>query len=152
MAAYFHVQNVPFANIDWGTVTWNMGAATLPLVFVPLTESSGRMPGYFISYAVLVACMFGFAFPKNYATMLVMRYFGGGGSSISITIVSGTISDIWRGSKERSMPMAVFGLTSVIGIALGPFVGSAIYQVHQNAPWRWYRLLLSFFALCVRAG
>lgn len=38
--------NKPFDNTIWATVSWNMGAALWPLIFVPLTESKGRMPGY----------------------------------------------------------------------------------------------------------
>jgi MFS family permease len=33
--------------------------------------------------------------------------------------------------------MSLFGFTSVIGIALGPFIGSAIVQIHKDDPWRW---------------
>ena len=41
----FNVQNRPFSNLYWATTSWNMGAALFPLLFVPLTEHSGRMPG-----------------------------------------------------------------------------------------------------------
>lgn len=47
---------------------------------------------------------------------------------------SNHVADIWRGEKDRSIPMSIFGMTSVIGIALGPFVGGAA-QTHLN--WRW---------------
>lgn len=45
IADRFSVQNSPFDNTIWATVSWNMGAALWPLIFVPMTESSGRMPG-----------------------------------------------------------------------------------------------------------
>lgn len=45
VAEQFNVQNSPFDNTIWATVSWNMGAAFWPLIFVPMTESSGRMPG-----------------------------------------------------------------------------------------------------------
>lgn len=45
----FHVQNRPFPNLYWATTSWNMGSALFPLLFVPLTEHSGRMPGYRVS-------------------------------------------------------------------------------------------------------
>ncbi|KAL1954785.1 hypothetical protein VTO42DRAFT_733 [Malbranchea cinnamomea] len=137
MEEFFHVQNAPFPHLAWATASWNMGAAVFPLLFVPLTESSGRMPGYFISYIILVAFLFGFAFSQNFATMVVTRFFGGGASSVSINIVGGTISDVWAGSKGRSLPMSIFGFTSVVGIALGPFVGSAIQEIRKPDSWRW---------------
>ena len=114
-----------------------MGAALMPLLFVPLTEPFGRMPGYFIGYIVFEAFLFGSAFAPNFATLVVTRFFGGGASSVAINIVGGSISDIWEGSIGRSFPMSIFGWTSVVGIALGPFVGSAIQEIKKPEPWRW---------------
>jgi MFS family permease len=87
--------------------------------------------------------LFGSAFADNFATLVVTRFFGGGASSVSINIVGGSISDVWKGDKARSLPMSIFGFTSVAGIALGPFVGSAIVQIGYpstglQSPWRWY--------------
>ncbi|OJJ03869.1 hypothetical protein ASPVEDRAFT_54176 [Aspergillus versicolor CBS 583.65] len=137
MEDQFHVQNSPFPNLYWATTSWNMGAAFWPLIFVPLTESSGRMPGYFVAYIILIATLFGSAFAQNFATILITRFFGGGASSVSINIVGGSISDVWYGEKARSLPMSLFGFTSVVGIALGPFIGSAIVQIPKVDPWRW---------------
>ncbi|OJJ84498.1 putative MFS multidrug transporter [Aspergillus glaucus CBS 516.65] len=137
MAEKFNVQNEPFPNLAWATTSWNMGAAFWPLIFVPLTESSGRMPGYFVSYVILIISLFPSAFAPNFATLVVTRFFGGGASSVSINIVGGSISDVWLGDKARSLPMSLFGFTSVIGIALGPFIGSAIQAIHKDASWRW---------------
>lgn len=33
--------------------------------------------------------------------------------------------------------MSLFGFTSVAGIALGPFIGSAILQINKTQAWRW---------------
>lgn len=138
MVHKFHVQNLPFPNLYWATTSWNLGAAFWPLVFVPITESSGRMPGYFIAYIILVISLFPSAFAKNFATLVVTRFFGGGASSVSINIVGGSISDVWLGEKARSLPMSIFGFTGVVGNALGPFIGSAIVQISKRDPWRWY--------------
>ncbi|KAL4808003.1 major facilitator superfamily domain-containing protein [Aspergillus unguis] len=137
MEQQFHVQNSPFPNLYWATTSWNMGAAFWPLIFVPLTESSGRMPGYFVAYIILIISLFPSAFAPNFATLVVTRFFGGGASSVSINIVGGSISDVWYGEKARSLPMSLFGFTSVVGIALGPFIGSSIVQIHKSEPWRW---------------
>ncbi|CDM30182.1 hypothetical protein DTO013E5_8553 [Penicillium roqueforti] len=133
----FNVQNTPFPNLYWATTSWNMGAAFWPLIFVPLTESSGRMPGYFVAYILLVISLFPSAFAKNFATLIVTRFFGGGASSTAINIVGGSISDVWFGNEARSLPMSIFGFTSVVGISLGPFIGSSIVQIHRSHPWRW---------------
>lgn len=62
------------------------------------------------------------------------RFFGGGASSVAINLVGGTLTDIWKGEAERSLPMSIFGMTSVVGIALGPFIGGAI---QSGLHWRW---------------
>lgn len=74
---------------------------------------------------------------RGSADQFVFLQFGGGASSVSINIVGGSIADVWKGDKARSLPMSLFGFTSVAGIALGPFVGSVIVQIHKAFPWRW---------------
>ena len=137
MERHFHVQNEPFPNLFWATTSWNMGAAVLPLVFLPMTEMSGRMPGYFVAYIILIISLFPCAFAKNFATLVVVRVFGGAASSVAINLVGGSVSDIWCGAKDRSLPMAFFGLTSVIGTALGPFLGACIQAIKRTNQWRW---------------
>lgn len=51
--------------------------------------------------------------------------------------MGGSIADVWKGDKARSLPMSLFGFTSVAGIALGPFLGSVIVQIDKTDPWRW---------------
>lgn len=134
MEAAFGISQANFPWLYWATASWNVGAAVWPLIFVPLTENTGRMPGYFISYILFLIWLIPSATAPNFATLIVTRFFGGGASSVSINIVGGTITDIWRGEKARSVPMSIFGMTSVIGIALGPFIGGAA-QTHLS--WRW---------------
>jgi len=134
MSQEFNVDNTTFPYLYFATTSWNMGAALFPLLFVPLTEQTGRMSGYFASYILFLIWLFPSAFAPNFATLVVTRFFGGGASSVSINIVGGTITDIWKGDKERSIPMSIFGMTSVVGIALGPFIGGAI---QRNLDWRW---------------
>jgi MFS family permease len=134
MEAEFGISQANFPWLYWATASWNVGAAVFPLLFVPLTENIGRMPGYFASYILFLIWLIPSATAPNFATLVVTRFFGGGASSVSINIVSGTLTDIWKTDKDRSVPMSIFGMTSVIGIALGPFVGGAT-QTHLS--WRW---------------
>ncbi|KAH0161357.1 putative multidrug transporter, partial [Aureobasidium melanogenum] len=107
----------------------------------------GRMPGYFVSYIIFIIFLFPSAFAQNFATMVVTRFIGGGASSVSINLVGGSISDLYRTEKERSIPMSIFGWTSVVGIALGPFIGGAI---QRNLNWRWiYYIQIIFNAGCL---
>ncbi|KJX95167.1 MFS multidrug transporter like protein [Zymoseptoria brevis] len=134
MKALWSIDETNFPYISFGLVTWNMGAAIAPLVFVPLTENTGRMPGYFASYVLFLLFLLPSALAPNFATILVTRFFAGGASSVAINIVGGTITDIWRGDRARSLPMSIFALSGVVGIALGPFIGGAITT---SLSWRW---------------
>jgi len=134
MEEQFHISQTNFPKLYWATTSWNFGSALFPLIFVPLTESTGRMIGYFSSYILFIIWLFPQAFAQNFATMIVVRFFGGGASSIVINCVGGTITDIWETDEERSVPMSLYGMTSVVGIALGPFIGGAI---QRNLDWRW---------------
>lgn len=49
MSKAWNIDETNFPYLSFGLVSWNMGAAVFPLVFVPLTENTGRMPGYFVS-------------------------------------------------------------------------------------------------------
>lgn len=100
------------------------------------------MPGYIIFLIFLVPC----GVAQNFQIMVVCRFFGGGASSMAINIVGGTISDVRKGAQQRSLSMALFGTTSVIGIALGPFVGGAI-TTHLSFRWIHLVLLISIGAL-----
>jgi MFS family permease len=134
MKELWSIDETNFPFISFGLVTWNMGAAIAPLVFVPLTENIGRMPGYFISYIVFLVFLLPSALAPNFATIITTRFFAGGASSVAINIVGGTITDIWRGDRARSLPMSIFALSGVVGIALGPFIGGAITT---GLNWRW---------------
>lgn len=48
-SSQFNILTAPFDNSIWATVSWNIGAAVWPLIFVPLTEAKGRMPGYVLN-------------------------------------------------------------------------------------------------------
>lgn len=45
----WNIDQTNFPYLSFALVTWNLGAAVFPLVFVPLTENTGRLPGYFVS-------------------------------------------------------------------------------------------------------
>lgn len=62
----------------FATTSWNMGAALVPLLFVPLTETSDRMLGYFGAYIVflifLVPCGVAKLLNYGYLSVLWWRY------------------------------------------------------------------------------
>lgn len=52
MAKAWNIDESNFPYLSFALVSWNIGAAVFPFVFVPLTENTGRMPGYFVSHCL----------------------------------------------------------------------------------------------------
>ena len=50
-----------------------------------------------------------------------------------MTIVGGTLADMWR-NEERGVPMAAFSAAPFLGPAIGPLVGGFL---SDNLGWRW---------------
>jgi len=72
---------------------------------------------------------------KNIQTILISRFFSGLSASVGATMVGGTISDIFE-TKDRGTPMNLFGVGSLTGTGLGPFVAGFIYS-NSKLGWRW---------------
>ena len=54
---------------------------------------------------------------------------------VGATMVGGSISDIFE-TKDRGTPMNLFGVGSLTGTGLGPFVAGFIYSNHKLG-WRY---------------
>jgi multidrug resistance protein len=104
-----------------------------PMAFAPMSEILGRRIIYgttlFIAVIFIIPC----AVAKNAATLVVCRLIDGIAFSAPMTLVGGTLADLWR-AEERGVPMAAFSAAPFIGPAIGPLVGGFI---SDNAGWRW---------------
>ena len=141
-AEAFHVSNeVALLTITMFVLGFGIG----PLVFAPLSEMLGRKVVYLSTLAVAVIFTIPCAVAKNIGTLLVCRLIDGIAFSAPMTLVGGTLSDLWR-NEERGIPMAAFSAAPFIGPAVGPLVGGFLSDA---AGWRWLywiQLILSGFA------
>jgi multidrug resistance protein len=103
------------------------------MVFAPLSEVIGRRPVYVVTLALGVIFVIPCALAKNITTLLVCRAIDGIAFSAPMTLVGGTLSDLWR-NEERGVPMATFSAAPFLGPALGPLVGGFLGQAKG---WRW---------------
>ncbi|KAF3016035.1 hypothetical protein E8E15_005066 [Penicillium rubens] len=116
-----------------------------PMVFAPMSEIVGRRPVYALTLALAVIFVIPCAVSKNIGTLIVCRLIDGIAFSAPMTLVGGTLADLWK-SEERGVPMAAFSAAPFIGPAIGPLVGG---YLADNCGWRWLywiQLILAFVA------
>ncbi len=103
------------------------------MAFAPLSEVLGRRMIYGTTLFVAVIFIIPCAVSDNIATLLVCRAIDGIAFSAPMTIIGGTLADIWK-TEERGVPMAAFSAAPFIGPAIGPLVGGFL---SDSAGWRW---------------
>lgn len=103
------------------------------MIFAPLSEIYGRRIIYGSTLLLAVVFVIPCAVSKNIGTLLVCRAIDGIAFSAPMTLVGGTLADLWR-NEERGVPMAAFSAAPFIGPAIGPLVGGFLSDA---AGWRW---------------
>ncbi|CAG8954335.1 hypothetical protein HYFRA_00005959 [Hymenoscyphus fraxineus] len=121
-----------------------------PMVFAPLSEVLGRRIIYASTLLVAVIFIIPCALAPNIQTLLVCRAIDGIAFSAPMTLVGGTLADMWR-TEERGVPMAAFSAAPFIGPAIGPLVGGFLSDA---LGWRWLywiQLILAAFVYILMA-
>ncbi|EGR50883.1 uncharacterized protein TRIREDRAFT_75937 [Trichoderma reesei QM6a] len=110
-----------------------VGFGVGPMAFAPLSEVFGRRVIYGSTLLLAVIFIIPCAVAKNIGTLIVCRAIDGIAFSAPMTLVGGTLADLWR-NEERGVPMAAFSAAPFIGPAIGPLVGG---YLADGAGWRW---------------
>ncbi|KAF7553570.1 hypothetical protein G7046_g7070 [Stylonectria norvegica] len=119
-----------------------MGFGVGPMIFAPLSEVYGRRVIYVSTLLVAVVFIIPCAVAKNIETLLVCRAIDGIAFSAPMTLVGGTLADLWR-NEERGVPMAAFSAAPFIGPAIGPLIGGFLSDATN---WRWLYWIQLIFA------
>jgi multidrug resistance protein len=104
-----------------------------PMVFAPLSEVVGRRVVYATTLLLALIFIIPCAVAPNIGTLIVCRAIDGIAFSAPMTLVGGTLADLWK-TEERGVPMAAFSAAPFIGPAIGPLVGG---YLSDAAGWRW---------------
>ena len=91
-----------------------VGFGVGPLVFAPLSELYGRKVVYVTTLSIAVVFIIPCAVSENIGTLLVCRLIDGIAFSAPMTLVGGTLADLWR-NEERGVPMATFSAAPFCG-------------------------------------
>jgi len=138
----FHVsEEVSLLTITLFVVGFGVG----PMAFAPLSEIVGRRVIYGSTLFLAVLFTIPGAVAKNIGTLLVTRAIAGIAFSAPMTLVGGTLADLWK-NEERGVPMAAFSAAPFIGPAIGPLAGGFLADA---CGWRWLywiQLILSGIA------
>ncbi|PGH04993.1 hypothetical protein AJ80_08420 [Polytolypa hystricis UAMH7299] len=110
-----------------------VGFGVGPMVFAPLSELVGRKPIYVVTMFVALIFIIPCAVSKNIGTLIACRAIDGIAFSAPMTLVGGTLADLWK-NEERGVPMAAFSAAPFIGPAIGPLVGGFLFE---GKGWRW---------------
>lgn len=130
VSAEFHVsEEVSLLTITLFVVGFGIG----PMAFAPLSEICGRRPIYAVTLALAVIFTIPGAVAQNIGTLLVTRFIAGICFSAPMSLVGGTLVDLWR-NEERGVPMAAFSAAPFIGPGVGPLVGG---YLSEAGGWRW---------------
>ncbi|GAA5972660.1 hypothetical protein JCM11641_002963 [Rhodosporidiobolus odoratus] len=120
--------------------TLTFGAA--PLLLAPLSEVYGRNSIYLASAIVFALFFIPQALAQNIETVLVSRFISGIAGSTAVSLVGGTLADVWRGS-ERGLPMALFSFSAFGSTGLGPVCFGYLAQIKGFRAPNWVLLALS---------
>ncbi|RPB04360.1 MFS multidrug transporter [Choiromyces venosus 120613-1] len=104
-----------------------------PMIFAPLSEVLGRKVVYAATLGVAVVFIIPGAVATNIETLLIARAIDGIAFSAPMTLVGGSLADLWR-TEERGVPMAAFSAAPFLGPAIGPLVGGFLSAA---GGWRW---------------
>lgn len=114
------------------------------MFFAPASELWGRQAVYLSTLALAVAFIIPCAVAQNIGTLLVGRFIDGIAFSAPMTLVGGSLADLWR-AEERGVAMATFSAAPFLGPCIGPIVGG---YIGDNTSWRWiYYTMLIFNGL-----
>lgn len=138
----FHVsEEVSLVTITVFVVGFGVG----PMAFAPLSEVLGRRKIYGITLLLAVIFIIPCAVSQNIGTLIVCRAIDGIAFSAPMTLVGGTLADLWK-TEERGVPMAAFSAAPFVGPAIGPLIGGFLSDSYG---WRWLYWIQLIFAFVV---
>jgi MFS family permease len=112
-----------------------------PLILAPISEMRGRRIVYNIANLGFCTFSAGCALTLTIGGLIAMRFLQGCAVSCSVNNIGRTIADVVL-THRRGTVMLLFSMGFLLGLVIGPIVGS---YLAADIGWRWIFWLLLIF-------
>jgi multidrug resistance protein len=129
-------------RINLTITTYMILQGLAPTIMGTFGDTTGRRPAYMLTFAIYLAANIGLATQKSYAALLVLRCLQSAGSSGTIALGYGVISDIAT-PAERGKYLGPAAAGIMLAPAIGPTIGGLLAQY---LGWRsifWFLTIIS---------
>ncbi|KAL4893616.1 major facilitator superfamily domain-containing protein [Aspergillus ambiguus] len=130
----FNVSDAQFPHSYWPVTSWAVGGGIFSLIVLPIMEDFGIRYTFLLTHLILIIFVIPQAVAKNFATLIVTRFFAGGCVIILGNSAASIIGNVWQTEKERNKPVTLWIFGYLAGSSIGPVVGASIFQ---SLSWRW---------------
>lgn len=131
--AMFHEYNIPFGDVDFGSVALFIGIGLGTFLLSPMAYLYGRRLPYLIFILLNIVGMVWMFFERNRRDSILNQLFIGASGAVAEANIQLSLSDIWIGSY-RGSALGLYVLVTSVGTFLGPVVNSFVLQY---LGWRW---------------
>ncbi|SCV68375.1 BQ2448_496 [Microbotryum intermedium] len=131
-----------------GVTLFTLTFGTAPLILAPFSEVYGRSWIYFGSALLFTLFFLPQALAQNIETILVARFISGIAGSSAVSLVGGTLADVWS-DEERGLPMAIFAWSAFSSFiiltktGLGPIMFGYVEEIYDFRLIQWITMAAS---------
>lgn len=129
-------------RINLTITTYMILQGLAPTIMGTFGDTTGRRPAYILTFAIYLAANIGLATQKSYAALLVLRCLQSAGSSGTVALAYGVISDIAT-PAERGKYLGPAAAGIMLAPAIGPTIGGLLAEY---LGWRsifWFLAIIS---------
>ncbi|KAK8015082.1 major facilitator superfamily transporter [Apiospora arundinis] len=127
------------SKIDLAITTYMVVSGVTPALLGEAADNMGRRPVYIVALAIFLVANIGLALQSDYTTLLILRMVQSAGSSGTISLGYGVISDI-ASPSERGLYVGLFTIGPNVAPPLGPVLGGI---VTSQLNWQWIFWILA---------
>ncbi|KAJ5907525.1 hypothetical protein N7495_000207 [Penicillium taxi] len=119
--------NVSGSLINLTLTSYMIFQGLAPMFIGDFADKTGRRPAYIVCFVLYIAANIGLALQNSYAALFILRCLQSAGSSTTIALSSGVVSDVATASQRGSY-MGFVTAGSLLGPSIGPVVGGLLAQ------------------------